>query len=429
MRARRLIFFSLLILAMVLPPGRVFGFGVAEVGRAAGDVAGGESVVLGGRALGVINDAFGNGVAASANGTVSWNTARQGGYGPLPGCADASLENLERRASSLEQAVATATAWRSRRIDPSELYNLGARYYEPQGGRFLSADPLGHGASMSLYDYANGDPINGCDPDGRCPRGAIASSINFGPDFMSLAGSLQSWWGQNVSSRMNPSLGRMETAMGMELREIGDKYAQYNRDWVGGNPDSFAYKTGEWAPAVISVGSVAKQGFVRMMPSAGKMLKKLFVKLKNGPFLSHAGNKGGWRPFIGVDSAAKSASPFESMLQKVESLDFSTPRNGAVFYSGPGQGTRASAFAERTGSMTIEMTPGGKALASDPVFQSLSPAEQYQVWKKASTPFAEGVSGHVNAFIKGARPTGTFRTVEEGIIRDSSDVTKTTYHY
>ena len=43
----------------------------------------------------------------------------------------------------------------------------GARYYEPTSGRFLSLDPMGHAASMSLYDFANGDPVNRFDPDGR----------------------------------------------------------------------------------------------------------------------------------------------------------------------------------------------------------------------------------------------------------------------
>ena len=44
-----------------------------------------------------------------------------------------------------------------------------ARYYEPTSGRFLSADPKGHGASMSLYDYCSGDPVNPFDANGRCP--------------------------------------------------------------------------------------------------------------------------------------------------------------------------------------------------------------------------------------------------------------------
>lgn len=34
-------------------------------------------------------------------------------------------------------------------------------------GNFLSPDPFGHSSSMSLYDYANGDPVNRFDPDGR----------------------------------------------------------------------------------------------------------------------------------------------------------------------------------------------------------------------------------------------------------------------
>jgi uncharacterized protein RhaS with RHS repeats len=47
------------------------------------------------------------------------------------------------------------------------LYFLGARYYDPETGRFLSPNPLGFAASNNLYDYAGGDPVNACDPDGR----------------------------------------------------------------------------------------------------------------------------------------------------------------------------------------------------------------------------------------------------------------------
>lgn len=35
-------------------------------------------------------------------------------------------------------------------------------------GLFLSPDPLGHAASMDLYSYCGGDPVNHFDPDGRC---------------------------------------------------------------------------------------------------------------------------------------------------------------------------------------------------------------------------------------------------------------------
>lgn len=59
--------------------------------------------------------------------------------------------------------------WRGRYTDyGSELVYMGARYYDPNLGRFISPDPKGHASSLSLYDYANGDPVNGLDPDGRC---------------------------------------------------------------------------------------------------------------------------------------------------------------------------------------------------------------------------------------------------------------------
>src|SRR5882724_10954643 len=38
-------------------------------------------------------------------------------------------------------------------------------------GRFLTPDPLGHDASMDLYSFANGDPVNQFDPDGRIGKG------------------------------------------------------------------------------------------------------------------------------------------------------------------------------------------------------------------------------------------------------------------
>ena len=44
---------------------------------------------------------------------------------------------------------------------------MGARYYDPQSGRFLSPNPLGYPTCLNLYTYANGDPINYRDPDGR----------------------------------------------------------------------------------------------------------------------------------------------------------------------------------------------------------------------------------------------------------------------
>jgi RHS repeat-associated protein len=113
----------------------------------------------------VVNDAFGNVVGRVSSGVMVWNPVQAGGYGVLPGSTAPVLDATHSAADTL--------VWRSRRIDPTGLYYMGARYYEPGSGRFLSTDPLGFGSSKSLYDYAGGDPVNGLDPDGRMAAAAL----------------------------------------------------------------------------------------------------------------------------------------------------------------------------------------------------------------------------------------------------------------
>jgi RHS repeat-associated protein len=58
-------------------------------------------------------------------------------------------------------------SWHSKAQDPTGLIWMGARYYDPQVGRFISPDPIGYPINIDLYAYADGDPINNFDPDGR----------------------------------------------------------------------------------------------------------------------------------------------------------------------------------------------------------------------------------------------------------------------
>ncbi len=106
---------------------------------------------------GVINNYFGDSLAITTDaGLYPWGNVL-GGYGAMPG-------------SSLNTDL--VAQWRDRYLDWSGFYYLGTRYYEPKSGRFLSPDPLGHAASLNLYDYCHGDPVNGIDPDGRCVESA-----------------------------------------------------------------------------------------------------------------------------------------------------------------------------------------------------------------------------------------------------------------
>jgi RHS repeat-associated protein len=116
-----------------------------------------------GQSTTVINDVFGNVVGTVSGTNGLWNPARVSSYGPEPGYQALTL--------SASVPLVETLVWRTRRIDPTGYYWLGARYYDPVGGRMLSPDPLGHAASMSLYDLCNGDPLNRFDADGRLGKG------------------------------------------------------------------------------------------------------------------------------------------------------------------------------------------------------------------------------------------------------------------
>src|SRR3989337_759006 len=55
--------------------------------------------------------------------------------------------------------------------DESGLYYFGARYYDPETGRFITKDPdggdLDNPISQNPYIYANDNPVNLVDPDGE----------------------------------------------------------------------------------------------------------------------------------------------------------------------------------------------------------------------------------------------------------------------
>ncbi len=55
----------------------------------------------------------------------------------------------------------------TKEFDPrSGLYYFGARYYDPEVGRWLTPDPMGFVDGMNLYAYVNNSPINLIDPHG-----------------------------------------------------------------------------------------------------------------------------------------------------------------------------------------------------------------------------------------------------------------------
>lgn len=106
----------------------------------------------------LIHDVLGNLQGVEHEGQIHWNEEISTPYGPLTYPETNHLDLID---------IAKSFSWRNRRVDPTGLIWFGARHYDPIGGRFLSVDPIGYPISLDLYAYANGDPINHVDMDGR----------------------------------------------------------------------------------------------------------------------------------------------------------------------------------------------------------------------------------------------------------------------
>lgn len=63
--------------------------------------------------------------------------------------------------------IINAPSFSTRRYDPTGLYFFGARYYEPQSGRFTQPDPARFTDSRNLYAFCANNPMTRSDPDGR----------------------------------------------------------------------------------------------------------------------------------------------------------------------------------------------------------------------------------------------------------------------
>jgi RHS repeat-associated protein len=59
------------------------------------------------------------------------------------------------------------------------LYYYRARYYSPDLGRFISADPIGYYDSLNLYQYCLNNPVNYIDPWGLCKEGLDYDNLSW----------------------------------------------------------------------------------------------------------------------------------------------------------------------------------------------------------------------------------------------------------
>lgn len=112
-----------------------------------------------------------------------------------------------------------------REVDPTGLYSMRARYYNPIAQRFISPDPVGlFGGQLNLYAYALNSPINFIDPLG------LKSGSGGG------GGGAQHWSWDSKNQRWDISVPGLEGYVGFP----GMYYAGVNSGATGnlspGNP-------------------------------------------------------------------------------------------------------------------------------------------------------------------------------------------------
>ncbi|MEN9470398.1 MAG: hypothetical protein RL630_2131 [Verrucomicrobiota bacterium] len=308
-----------------------------------GGLQGGLEAVVddaGGGSGGLVSDVFGNVRAASKS--AMDGLSRVGSYGLLPGAVpDYSEEG---------QGLAAATFWRGRRSDLTGLVYMGARYYDPGTGRFLSPDPLGHGSSASLYDYADGDPVNRLDPDGRVGKGlmsdlngGIAADAPSSTAFSSarvLGGAIAGW-------AEGPRGGGSITL---------NTFSFGATDWAG-ITDSDQYEGGAYTASRIA-STVGREGVIALLTGG----------LGN---MARAGSQGAYYGYVGVQTLNAARSGYQ-IGTGIDDISQGNYLEGSLNVLGGGLGL-AGGLTHASGVFRPAANSGGRTFTSaDPLVGNLA---------------------------------------------------------
>jgi RHS repeat-associated protein len=134
----------------------------------------GDYEVTGGTATKYIN--FGTELVAKRVGATGWYWLHADGLGSIQAITDANGVEVQRfkyrpygELLSSSSGHVEARRFTGARQDESGLIYLNARYYDPQLGRFISADPAVptvQTVGLNRYAYAGNDPVNHVDTNG-----------------------------------------------------------------------------------------------------------------------------------------------------------------------------------------------------------------------------------------------------------------------
>jgi RHS repeat-associated protein len=291
-----------------------------------------------------------------------------------------------------------ASAWRGKYADITGFIFLGARYYDPCIGRFLSCDPVWSNRDPNYHTFAGGDPINYFDPDGRWGKQQVdyshqlADTGNVGKQFLGMAYGL-------VGAVSQIPYGIQQTFEGANqgMAEAREEISTYE----GGKaflartamlPADFAFGTTRLVNQPVSTIAGMPQGFVNF---GGKIGNDIY-NIGSNPSVNTAFNiaedaLGVWGMTQGAVGITRGAANLV--------VDNSTPK---VFWSGGSPARQAAeTFASANGGQTLEMTFMGSildAITTKGTYPFLKP-----LWDKASFDFASSAEGAVDVFQSGSR--------------------------
>jgi RHS repeat-associated protein len=316
-------------------------------------------------------------------------------------------------------------AWRTRWPDITGYVWLGARYYNPESGGFLSTDPIWNGRDPNYYSFCGGDPINRFDADGRFGKAVVNYGYQngiYGGDFRAAAQYFHNLAGATDNSYLGAgaeflgdvaNMGAANTTPASYVNQATSDYASQ-----GGGTLGVAGALNRYNPTkpIFDLGSGIDMIDAHQLSGVERTSAGLNVF--GSALLAGAGAFE--RPPVPqeippVIPLAPESGAFENYMRQAQTLDIATAENGAVFYSGHGNRLLAEQFAEQNGRLTLEKTPGGSWLDQQGLFNAGSPLSRdqaVQVWSVMSERFAQGASGSAVGFVNGARAGSIFNTVE-----------------
>jgi RHS repeat-associated protein len=288
--------------------------------------------------------------------------------------------------------------------------DYGMRIYDPRLGKFLSVDPLSPKyPELTPYQFASNRPIDGIDLDGleyvpyipkfhnsgnRTFSDYVGAFDNGVIDVLNIVPSL---WNSGVSTVQSIRRGSYGEDLKRDFKQLGSSLKQTGTQVIN-----------EPLKTLTS-------------PEALEFIVSAYVGAK---VLPSGGNKGNLlKPFKASISTSFAEGSFDYYLNIAKKGNFSTPKNSAVFYSGPGQRSLAQEFvANNPGKMTIEGTASGKLLDGANLYKKFSASQADAIWAEASKKYTTNVTGEANAFVKGASPNRQYLSIEKHILNKKTDV-------